>query len=143
MFHPVILGVVGGALAARALIRIRHGRGCAGGGRMAFGGRRWRRGGGDGRARVAPIQLSAAIAALELNARQKEELDEVLQTLRQSLGVEQLESWPGLSRALRAVGAETFDRAQFDGELRGEALDGLEHLHNILTPEQRTQLARV
>jgi hypothetical protein len=147
MFHPVFLGVVGGALVARMVMRIRHGRGCAGGSRMAFGGRRWRRGRVDGRAAagVAPIELSTVIGALELNARQKQELDEVLQTLRQSLGVERIEAWPGLSRALRLVGGATFDRAELAAheQLSDEAIDGLEHLHNILTPEQRAQLTRV
>ncbi len=142
MFHPVILGVIGGALVAKMVLRRRYARagGCAGG--MAEGGRHWRRGRGLARwtAPAPAVQLATLIGSLELNARQKEEFDEVLATVRNAVGVEKIDAWPGLGKALRVAGTEPFDRAEL-AELPEDAVDGLEHLHNILTPEQRERLA--
>jgi hypothetical protein len=139
MFHPVILGVLGGALIARVVLRRRrHAYGCGGGG-MGYRGRRFFR----REARWTPpepaVKLSTLIGALELNARQKEEFDEVLKSVKTSVGADNLEAWPGLGPALRVVGGDSFDRERLDG-LPPEAIDGFEHLHNILTPEQRDQL---
>ncbi len=58
-----------------------------------------------------------------------------------------------LSVLLGAVGGETFDRAKVEAAvgaegdklqaLKKEILDGIEHVHNILTPEQREQLRAI
>ena len=114
MFHPVILGVIGGALVAKMVLRRRFTRAaadCAGG--MAAGGRHWRRTRGISRwTTPAPaVQLATLIGSLELNARQKEEFDEVLATVRNAVGVEKIDAWPGLGKALRVAGTEPFDRA--------------------------------
>jgi hypothetical protein len=144
MLSPIIVGMLGGALIARIVVRRRlhrrwafEGGGCAGRSRFA----RFR---GQG----VPVvddraeRLDARIRSLELNDRQKEDLDEAFATVAAETGVKRVADWPGLARALGAVGADEFDRESLAGEPIG-AVDALEHLHNILTPEQRELLRKL
>lgn len=98
---------------------------------------------------VDPARLDRALGELELNERQRAEIDESLVRLRESLGGE-LGAWQNLPAALEAVAAPEFDRARAEaaashvsGGLRKEIVDGLEHFHNVLTAEQREKLLRI
>ena len=161
MVGTVTLGLVGGLIASKMLFRARHRHArCGGGGharRWHGPGARWRRGdaGGDGgisvQAPPAPVDsarlLVARLAPLELSQRQAEEAREAFADVASALGVA-WRGWSGVGEALSAIGAEPFDRAraaaalgELDGETARHALDALEHVHNILTPEQRALLA--
>ena len=108
-----------------------------------------------GRARAYRVDVTARVdeimRALELNARQAAEAGDVISALRGAVGEARYAHAPEILTALRAV-----SRAPFDAELAEaaigagmmpeaakEALDALEHLHHILTDEQRATLARV
>jgi len=90
------------------------------------------------------IQLSALFGTLELAEAQRDEVDDVMALARRSVGDEQFRRWTGLVAALGVVGEETFDPIRTAGALGPQAnkqlVDGLEHLHNILLPEQAEQL---
>jgi hypothetical protein len=155
MAHPILLGVLGGLVAARLIMRARYRRAYGGGGgcggRFARGpmdlgaperhrhsgrwGRRWGRWAGANDEARAPIDVAGS---LELNARQKELYDEVVGKAKSALGVE------SLAEALAAVGREPFDRADVETIVqKPELVDELEHLHHSLTPEQRAKLRQV
>jgi hypothetical protein len=161
MVGTVTLGLVGGLIASKMLFRARYRRArCGAGGharRWHGPGGRWRRGdaGSDGgisvQAPPAPVDsarlLDARLAPLELSQRQAEEAREAFADVAAALGAT-WRGWSGLPEALAAVGSEPFDRAraaaalgELDGETARHALDALEHVHNILTPEQRDQLS--
>ena len=160
MVGTVTLGLVGGLIASKMLFRARYRRArCGAGGharRWHGPGARWRRGdtGGDGGVTVqaaAPVDsarlLDARLAPLELSQRQAEEAREAFADVAAALGAT-WRGWSGLPEALAAVGAEPFDRAraaaalgELDGETARRAIDALEHVHNILTSEQRALLS--
>lgn len=96
-----------------------------------------------------PARLDKALGELDLSDRQREEIDESLTRLRESVGGE-LGTWRPLPDALTVVAAAEFDRARAEvvaahtsGALRKEIVDGLEHFHNVLTVEQREKLGRL
>lgn len=164
MCHSVLFGLLLSAFFVRVAMRWHRyqalgpgacgGGGCGGGfGGRRFGGpfgwRRWERfghfadgfGGFERPGRA--VHLGEIVRDLELNARQQEEAQPVLTQLREQLGHSPLR----FRGALSAVAAESFDRARaervVDGvapDQRGKLLEGLEHLHNILIPEQREVL---
>ena len=91
-----------------------------------------------------PERLHKLLPLLELNDRQKEEAREAFADVQQALGPV-WQTWPGLEEALAAVAAEPFDAARAKVavgavEQAKLATDALEHIHNILTPEQRDRL---
>ncbi|MSP59433.1 MAG: hypothetical protein EXR72_03660 [Myxococcales bacterium] len=142
----VLAGLLVGALAGKMLFRWRrrhHGGGC---GPCGSGLRGRHSGGYPGRpfgGRGPWIRVVEALRGLDLNPRQRDEAREVLDSVRRTVGAESQR----LTELLDAVGAEPFDRARAEAAMRGltegaarEVLDGLEHLHNILTPEQRERL---
>jgi Spy/CpxP family protein refolding chaperone len=96
------------------------------------------------------INLGEVLGELELNGRQKDEAEEVFDTIRGALGGRRFTRWDALGAVLGAVGSEPFDRAAVelavDAEgqalagLKKEVVDGVEHLHDILTAEQRAKL---
>ena len=150
MCHSLLFGLLLGAFVARLAFRRRfhhawHGGACAA----------WRGPSGDGRfgrfydgvqgfeRAGRSFNLGELVRDLELNARQQEEAQPVLTQLREQLGGSQLR----LRGALAAVAAEGFDRARAESvvtdvapEVRLQLLEGLEHLHDILIPEQREVL---
>jgi hypothetical protein len=146
MLGMMALGMVGGMLAGKVVFRARrrawmryraHGWGQA----------RWRE--------VAPQRAPAAVDAprrvaevlgkLELSQRQSEEAEEVFAAIGQALG-DQYKRWAEVDMALGSAGGVEFDRQSADASLplpaaqRRELVDGLEHLHTILTGEQRERL---
>jgi hypothetical protein len=156
MAHPILLGLLGGLVVTRLVMRARHRRAFAGGcggrfGRFSRGpmdlgapdrerhfgrwGRRWGRFAPNDDAARAPVDVKGS---LELNARQKELYDEVVGKAKASLGAE------SLAEALAAVGREPYDRAEVETIVqKQELVYDLEHLHHSLTPEQRAKLRQV
>lgn len=161
MCHSWFLGLLVGVLAFKVLryCAWRHGFGgrhCGGfrahnGG--CHGGRRgfvYFRAGSYGEADFGPSAGSAGarpinqvLKSLELNQRQQEEALPVLSLLQEVAG----SSGPRVEAALLAVAAARFEPQLVEGVLadvppgpRRELVDGLEHLHNILIPEQRETL---
>ncbi len=167
---PILAGLLLTKMLVRAFIWRRrmafgggHGHfrgGCGGGG--GHGWRAWRRhgqqlgaditGAGGGQVFVrneAPIvdvrsELSALFGSLELAEAQRDEVDDVMAIARRSVGDERFARWTGLVAALGVVAEDTFDPIRVAGALGPNAnkqlVDGLEHLHNILLPEQAEQL---
>jgi hypothetical protein len=149
MCTGVLLGVLGGALIAKLALRRRfgHGGGCGGRG---FGRHAWHRGrnwrGGEGAYEPPSIDLAALAGGLDLSSRQREDAGDVLARLDEA-GVrgEQLRA------VLAHAGADTFEPILVEealgwrdlGAREKEILDGVEHLHHILTPEQRDKLRRI
>ena len=139
MCGTVALGLIGGLVASKLLFRGRFRRHRMG---------RWRRrfDAPPPAAGVAttPERLHKLLPLLELNDRQKEEAREAFGDVAQALGPSWT-AWTGLEEALAAVAAEPFDQARAKAALgpleqQKPALDALEHVHNILTPEQRDKL---
>jgi Spy/CpxP family protein refolding chaperone len=142
MGHPILWGILAGALAARVAFRFWRFRryGYGGCGRRGWRARRF---GGP----ATWHRIIAALRGLDLNQRQKEDARDVLGKIRESIAAERART---LDDLLGAVGGDGFDRAKAEAALarephlpegaRKEILDGLEHLHNILTPEQRAHL---
>ena len=139
MCGTIALGLVGGLLASKLMFR-----------RRWHGGWHMRRHGWRGRVAASPAvdvvtRVDGALALLELSQRQAEEARDVFADVAEALGVN-YRRWDGIDDALAAVGAEPFDRARAEASLdlpdepRRRAVDALEHLHNILTPEQRAKL---
>jgi hypothetical protein len=166
-----ILGSIVLAKVAFRAIRCRHGGGC-GAYRMHRFHRRWHRFGPPWRGPQGPIDLGdlddldsatppaptldvsarvdELLRGLELNARQAAEAGDVISILRASIGP-RFGVASEVLLALRAAGKTPFDadlaEAALGPKLAGpagrEARDALEHLHNILTEEQRTALLRL
>jgi len=93
-----------------------------------------------------PQRLHSLLGPMELNQRQMEEAREAFADVAKALGAGWTR-WSGLDEALAAIAAEPFDKARaqaaltgIEGEPARLALDALEHVHNILTPEQRERL---
>jgi hypothetical protein len=140
MCGTIALGLVGGLFASKLLFRRRwHGR-------WHHARHAWR---GRPRGEAPPVdverRVAGALAALELNERQADEARDVFAEIAEALGAG-YRRWGGIDDALAAVAAEPFDRARAEDaidlpdEPRRRAVDALEHLHNILTPEQRAKL---
>lgn len=161
MCHSWFLGLLVGVLAFKVLryCAWRHGFGGRHCGAFRHhdgpcrGGRRgfvyFRAGGfGEGDFGVPPGSQSArpisqVLKSLELNQRQQEEALPVLTLLQEVAG----STGPRVEAALLAVAAARFEPQLVEGILadvppgpRRELVDGLEHLHNILIPEQRETL---
>jgi hypothetical protein len=161
MCHSWFLGLLVGVLAFKALryCAWRHGFGgrhCGGfrphhgpcrGGRRGFvcfrsgGYGEADFGGPAGSQGTRPI--NQVLKSLELNQRQQEEALPVLTLLQEVAG----SSGPRIEAVLLAVAAARFEPQLVEGVLadvppgpRRELVDGLEHLHNILIPEQRETL---
>jgi Spy/CpxP family protein refolding chaperone len=154
MCGTVALGLLGGLLASKLLFRRRfrhhHFDGGGGGGRHfgRWGRRRWQQQEPVPPPAVTPAgtpeRLHKLLPILELNERQKEEAREAFGDVQQALGPG-WQNWSGLDEALAAVAAEPFDAARAKAAVGGVgqakvAVDALEHIHNILTPEQRDKL---
>ena len=169
MCGSIFLGIFFGALALKAARRWSkfHGGGCGAGHGCGRSGRRfmyyrWNgghgnswggRSGGEGHeegpwgirggaARPAK-PISEVLKSLELNERQRQEAVPVLALAQEWLGP----AGPRVEAALLAVASERFEpvlvEALLDGapeNVRREVVEGLEHLHTILIPEQREQL---
>jgi hypothetical protein len=109
MCHPILLGVVGGIIAAKLFYRLRRGGGgcarrCDSGGYRRFG--RWsRRGYGAPTAPASGIKLADLAGRLELNARQKEEAGEVFARLTSAFG-ERVQPGERLAAVLETISAE-------------------------------------
>ncbi len=160
MCHPVLFGFIFGVFLAKMLRRwafYRNGGGGCCGGHWARRRAAWRYGGfgpfgghgghwaraGAGPAAATGRPLEELVRGLDLSTRQQQEATPILGLAREHLGG----SGPRLEGALAAVAGERFDRARAEEaladsppEVRRELLDGLEHLHNILIPEQREHL---
>lgn len=143
MISPIVVGLLGGVVVARLAMRrrMRWAGGCGGYARRWEGRRgfsRWAPPDADG-VKLAADKLTAQVAALELNARQKEELEDVFATIREQAGVGSVSQWPALDRAFAAIRGDEFEPDLVKDQPE-KILDALEHLHNILTPEQRASL---
>jgi cobalamin biosynthesis protein CobD/CbiB len=147
MISPIVVGLLGGAFAARIMMRRAWRRSSGGCGGSSQRWQRWQGRRGFGRfaapdvdvAQVAAARLAAQVAALELNARQQEEVAEVFATIRAQAQVKSVSDWPALDRALQAISGDELDLKKL-GDQPEAILDALEHLHTILTPEQRATL---
>ena len=90
------------------------------------------------------MRLAQVVRDLELNQRQREETVEVFAAIRDALGASRFAAWRELDGALESTAAEAFDKVGVEISLTGlgaipeparkTVVDGLEHLHNILTP---------
>ena len=164
MCHPVLFGLLAGIFAFKMMRRmsyLRHkGGGCGGGFTVSrWGGwgpgRRWSghwghgehhgQGGGfdGGNTTSASQPIEVILQGLDLNQRQKEEAQPIFDRLAEFLG----RSGPRLHAALLTIAAESFDRKKAEAIFSGAAPDvqkelpeGMEHVHNILIPEQREHL---
>ena len=98
-----------------------------------------------------PHRIDEVLRGLELNARQAAEAGDVVSILRASIGPERFVGATEVLLALRAAGKTPFDADLADaalgprlaGPAGREARDALEHLHNILTEDQRAALLRL
>ena len=151
MCHSVLFGFLIGALVTRMFIRYRffrhyygRGGGCGHGRCHQNGGdqRRWRAGFQPAPTRTYPA-IDEVVAGLELNQRQQDEARGVLSLIKEQLGDRSAQA----HAVLAAVAAEPFDRLEAEAALsavppalRRELVDGLEHVHTILIPEQRAAL---
>ena len=142
MCGTVALGLAGGLIASKLLFHRRRFR-------RHHHWRRWRDHHAAPVSRAdAPARLHQLLPILELNERQREEAREAFGDVAQALGAG-WPAWGGLDEALAAIAVEPFDRARaeaalgpLDEAVEKTALDALEHVHNILTAEQRDRLAR-
>jgi len=155
-------GGSGGGGCGRGWHHRRHHGGGWGGTTIVIGGldHDWSGGGGGGfgRARRTVVgdaevvttgvrqQLAALWKRLELNQRQREEVDEVMATIEGAIGRERLDGLTAIFPALAAIVEEPFAaervRAALGPDASGPVVDALEHLHYVLTPEQRALLVR-
>lgn len=132
-----ILGILGGAAAAKWSTRRCGGGSCGGGGPSA----RSRR---DGRL------LWWISRELDLDPRQQGEVHELISKVRGALAPLRASRWQGVHAVVEAFGADKFDRARVEqtADQQGEALRSakaelvaaLARLHEILTPAQRARL---
>ena len=157
----IVLGSLGVLAAARFALRRRygcahggcgHGHGGCGhgqrGGFSGFGGG-FRRRGGDVAQRMQGWTGAFLARELELNPRQKEEVEGVLTSIREALA-ELRGARADLGGVAGAFGDEAFDKARVDaladqrleaiGKARQVIIDGLDQLHAVLIPEQRRRL---
>ena len=96
-------------------------------------------------------KVDEVMSALDLNARQAAEASDVISIVRGAVGPLRFARNPQIVLALRASGKATFDHdlaaAALDPkvapEAAKEAIDALEHLHNILTDDQRSTLLKL
>jgi hypothetical protein len=140
MCGTVALGLLGGLVASKLLFRGRFRHMRQGGGRF----RRWQRFQPPAPSVDTRQRLHGLLAILELNPRQTDEAREAFADVAQALGPA-FASWSGLDEALAAVAADPFDQARAKAaigavEQQKLAVDAFEHIHNILTPEQRDKL---
>ncbi len=136
---PVLIGAVGGFVAARMIMRMR-GR-CGGGG--------WHRRGGFG-FRGGPRRLFWMMRGLGLDRAQRDQVWQVAQKVRQAAGNLRFGRARGMDVLFDALTSEEFDRARVEAAaneqadavaaLRREIVEGVEKLHNVLTTEQRARL---
>ena len=170
----LMLGMFGIFAASRLIWRLRRGGWGPGGGHHRFGhhgpfGGGWHRGGhadhdgyddrGDERHGFGPrggrgrgwsgLSMRWLARELELNPRQREEVEGVLDEIRGATSaVRGLDG--DLGALAHAFGDDTLDKARIDevAQKRAEAMtaaskvivDGLDHLHAVLIPEQRRKL---
>ena len=147
MCGTVAIGLLGGLVASKLLFRARFRRHHHHPHHGGWG--RWRRARFD--APPPPVveldtqkALDKLLGPLELSQRQAEEAREAFADVAQALGT-RWSNWSGLEEALNAVAAEPFDQARAQAAIGASeqaklAVDALEHVHNILTPEQRDRL---
>jgi hypothetical protein len=96
-------------------------------------------------------KIDELLRGLDLNARQAAEASDVVSLVRGAVGGLRYSRSPELLLAFRAAGKAPFDQdlavaalgPKVSAEARKEALDAFEHLHNILTEEQRAALLRL
>lgn len=157
MCCSMLFGFLVGVVIFRALRRwscFRMGHGC-GGCRRWDGGPGWRsyhapRGDGYGPGfnvvPATPVRpLDELVAGLELNQRQASEAAPLFSLIRERFG----QTGPATQTALQILAAERFDPGPLLPQLgglpdavRGDLVDGLEHVHTILILEQREALRR-
>ena len=147
MCGTVALGLLGGLIASKVLFRRRFRHHQHHGGSWGWRRRRFDAPPPPPVPADASQRVKTLLGRLELNQRQTEEANDAFGDISMALGAG-WQSWPGLDEALAAVAAEPFDKARAQaalGTLAPEplklALDALEHVHNILLPEQREKLA--
>ena len=150
----IVLGSLGVMAAARFALRRHHGcghghGGCGHGHRGGGFGGGFRRPGGDVAQRMQGWTGAFLARELELNPRQKEEVEGVLTSIREALA-ELRGARADLGGVAGAFGDEAFDKARVEalanqrleaiGKARQVIVDGLDHLHAVLIPEQRRRL---
>lgn len=156
MCHPILIGALAGLVVAKLAFRWRArrwgyggGGGCGGG----WGGGWGRRHGRHGGFGYGPRQAFHLMNELELNQRQREEVKEVFSKIKESFIASRGGRVANIEAILGSVAGENFDRAKAESAIAGEGeklaalrkeiIDGFEHVHNILTPEQREKLRSV
>ena len=147
MCGGIVLGVLGGLLAAKLIRRRLHGGGCGGGGHWGRRGWGWRgrhhgHGSGPGAWFVS--------RRLGLDPVQEAEVEAIFIELRDSFGELRQGGRAWIDETLEAVAQDDFDRSKVEAAAarQGQSIDGLrarlvdaaQRLHGILTPEQRRRL---
>jgi Spy/CpxP family protein refolding chaperone len=145
MVHPVLMGLIGGALAAKFILRRRFGGGCWHG--HGHGRHSWRHRG------FRPGRVIRLMHELDLSPAQKDAFEEILAELREEAGGLRDGGRSALAAAMGALGDDDFDRAAVEaaaakqseafGRVRTKLIDALERAHAILIPEQREKLRRL
>jgi Spy/CpxP family protein refolding chaperone len=137
----VLLGILIGVAVVRIIrhLRWRHAHGHP----FFFGGR-------CGRGRRHIHRLMWALRELDLDPRQKDELQEVWHRLRRTVGDVQVGRWRTMSDVVEAATGEPLDRAKLDelaarhtetqAKAAREVVDTIARVHEVLRPEQRARL---
>jgi Spy/CpxP family protein refolding chaperone len=143
MFHALLMGAVGGALAAKLVLHRRAGGGC--GHRARFG---WR-----ARRGVDPRRIFRLMRELDLSSSQRAAFEEILADLREQAGGLRDGGREAFAAIATVLGRAEFDRAAVEaeanrhteplGRAKEKLVDALERAHAILIPEQREKLRRL
>ncbi len=103
------------------------------------------------RAPDVALKIDELLRSLDLNARQAAEASDVISIVRGAVGTDHYTHEKGMLLALRAAAKLPFDADLAEAAIgprvspaaAKEAIDALEHLHNILTDEQRATLEKL
>jgi Spy/CpxP family protein refolding chaperone len=133
---PIVLGLIGGAIAFKVIRRMRHGG--------------WRGHHRHGRRFGGPGRLFWIARELDLDRAQKKVVFDSIADVKRAASDVRLGGLAALDEITDALAADEFDKSAVEkvAEEQGAAIEklkievvaALEKLHNTLTPEQRSHL---